>query len=106
VLETKSDPAATLVVEAAAETLGPGSWAIAYETINSAQINKMRFIVSLVRIARRRTSLHAPAAAASDNLVLDGENCDGLKFMSTPDAIAAHSLPVSGGARDKNVFRF
>jgi hypothetical protein len=105
-LETKSDPAATLVVEAAAGTPGPGSWATAYEAINSAQISNMRFIVSSVRIARRRTILQAPAPAASGNLVLDRENRDGLKFTITADAIADPIVHCSDGARDENIFRF
>ena len=51
-LETELDPAATL--KWSRRVAGPpalGSWATVYETVNSAEISKLRFIVSSVRIA-------------------------------------------------------
>jgi hypothetical protein len=99
-LETKSDPAAALVVEAAAETSGLGSWATVYEAVNSAQISKLRFMVSSVRAARRKASLRAPASAASGNLVIDRENSDGLEFTNTPRCVCQPvPCPVVAWAR-------
>jgi hypothetical protein len=66
-LETKSDPAATLVVGAVAGTPGLSSWATAHEVANSAKMNKARFIVSSVWITGAEPVYTRPASATFGN---------------------------------------
>ena len=65
----------------------------------------MRFIVSSVRAARRKTGLRAPASAASGNLVIDRQNSDGLKFTNTPRC-DCQPVPCPVVAWGKNVSDF
>jgi hypothetical protein len=92
---------AWIVLGSVAGTPGLGSWATAHEAVSSAKMNKRRFIASSVRIAGAEPVYTRPASAIFGNLVPDRENCDGLKFTSTPMRLPAQSstVPVAHGTR-------